>query len=110
MLKHDILAVAFSLRPCLKYLPGPRRRHFTFPYAGKFLSLLEPGQVSLQGQDFYCMEEFKMFHSWDRKTFPAFGNAKGLLKNFLTWGNVIKIYGWWKKYPGINSGIVYPWQ
>jgi hypothetical protein len=78
MLKHNILAVAFSLRPCLKCLPGPRRRHFKFSYAGKFWSL-ELGQVFLQGQDLNGMEEGKMSHSWDLKTFPAFGNAKGLL-------------------------------
>ncbi len=48
------------------------------PNAGKFWSL-EPGKVSLQGPDFYGMEECKMPYSRDRKTFPSFGNAKGLL-------------------------------
>jgi hypothetical protein len=56
----------------------PRRKPFAFPSAGKFWSL-ELCKVSLQRPDFYGMEECKMSHSRDRKTFPAFGNAKGLL-------------------------------
>jgi hypothetical protein len=31
-------------------------------------------------------------------------------EEFWTWGNVKKIYGWREKWPGINSGIVNPWQ
>ncbi len=56
----------------------PGRKPFAFPNAGKFCSL-ELGKVYLQRPDFYGMEECKMSHSRDRKTFPAFGNAKGLL-------------------------------
>jgi hypothetical protein len=70
MLQHDILAAAFFLHPCRKSLPDTRRNPFLFPNAGKFWSL-EPGQVSLQGPDFYGMEDGKMSHSGDRKTFPA---------------------------------------
>jgi hypothetical protein len=50
-------------------------RPFTFPHARKFWSLA-PGQVSLQGPGFYGMDECKMSHSRDRKTFPAFGVQK----------------------------------
>jgi len=72
------LLLLFFLLPCRKSLPVPVIRPFTFPHAWKFWSL-EPGQVSLQGPAFYGREECKMSSSRDRKTFPAFGNAKSFL-------------------------------
>jgi hypothetical protein len=72
MLQHDILS--FFSAPMQEKSSVP----FTFPHVGKFWSL-EPGQVSLQRPDFYDMEECKMSQSGDWKTFPAFGNSKGLL-------------------------------
>ncbi len=72
------LLLLFFPRRCRKSLPVPGIRSFTFPHAWKFWSL-EPGEVSLQGPDFYGREESKMSYSRDRKTFPAYGNAKGLL-------------------------------
>jgi hypothetical protein len=82
----DLPLLAYMVLPYSMMLPAPMLlqvflpgiRPFTFPNAGKFWSL-EPGQNSLQEPDFYGMEECKMSHSGDRKTFPAFGNAKGLL-------------------------------
>jgi hypothetical protein len=102
---------AFCIPKCRKSLPVPGMRPFSFPHSGKFWSL-EPGQVSLQGPDFYGMEECKMSHSRDRKTFPAFGNVKGLLpEEFSDVGECEKDlqYGWREKFPGINSGIINPW-
>jgi hypothetical protein len=82
MLQHDVLAVAFISRPhagkVFRTLRVPGRKLFAFPNARKFWSL-ELDKVSLQRPDFYGMEECKMSHSRDRKTFPAFRNAKGLL-------------------------------
>ncbi len=75
------LLLLFFPSPCRKSLPdssGHWKEAFAFPNARKFWSL-ELGKVSLQRPDFYGMEECKMSHSRDRKTFPAFGNAKGLL-------------------------------
>jgi hypothetical protein len=81
MLQHDVLAVAFFPVPMPEKSSGlfvSLEESFAFPNAGKFWSL-ELGKVSLQRPDFYGMEERKMSHSRDRKTFPAFGNAKGFL-------------------------------
>ncbi len=79
----------------------------SIPNAGKFCSL-ELGKVSLQRPDFYGMEERKKSHSRDRKTFPAFGNAKGLLPGTRSIF-CHNIYGWREKFPGISSWIVNPW-
>ncbi len=57
------LLLLFFLRPCQKGLLDPRRRPFTLPYAensGPSRPGLPPG-------------------AWLVQTFPAFGNAKGLL-------------------------------
>ena len=52
---------------------------FSAPFSAPPEFSLEPGQVFLQGPDFYGMEACKISHSWDRKTFQASGSAKGLL-------------------------------
>jgi hypothetical protein len=66
-------------------------RHFTFLHAIKVWPL--KGDLAwLQGPEFTGMGECKRSLSRDRKTFPAFGNAKGLLpgtrrvwKTFPAW-------------------------
>jgi hypothetical protein len=98
LLQHYVLAVAFFPAPmpekssglfgslegdllhsqCRESFLVPRVGPFTIPNARKIWSL-EPGQVFLQGPDFYGMEACKMSHSWDRKTFQTSGNEKGLL-------------------------------
>jgi hypothetical protein len=93
------LLLLFFLLPCRKSLPVPGMQPFTFPHAWKFWSL-EPGQVSLQGPDFYGMEQCKMSHSGDRKILPAFGNAKGLLlgTQIVFWHG-----GVWKRSMGVGK-------
>ncbi len=81
MLQHDVLAVTFFPSPCRKSLPdssGPWKEAFYIPQCREIL-VPGAGKVSLQRPDFYGMEECKMSHSRDRKTFQAFGNAKVLL-------------------------------
>jgi hypothetical protein len=50
-------------------------RHFTFLHAIKVWPL-EGDLAWRQGPEFSGMGECKRSHSRDRKTFPAFGNAK----------------------------------
>ncbi len=109
------LLLLFFPSPCRKSLPdssGPWKEVFCIPQCREFLV---PG--ARQGLPpearLYGMEEFKMSHSRDQTTFPAFGNAKGLLpgtRRISALGNVNKIYGWREKFPGISSWIVNPWQ
>ncbi len=95
-------SIPFCIPKCWKNLPVSGRQPFTFPSTGKFWSL-EPGQVSLQKPDFYGMKECKMSHSGDRKTFPAFGNAKGLLPGTR---RVFWYGGMWKRSIGGGENVL----
>ncbi len=100
------LLLLFFLRPCRKSLLDPRRRllHFPMPENSGPWSQVRPPSRGLHV--FYCMEECKMSHSRDRKTFPTCGNAKGLLPGTRR----VFIHAMWKKpfcfsFPPENSRI-----
>ncbi len=78
---------------------GPWNATFYIP---PYWKMLVPGRVS-QGLDFYGMEKCKMSHSRDRKTFPAFGNAKGLLPGTR---RVIRHGRMWKRSMGGQKNLL----
>ncbi len=95
----DLLGTKKVLRACFMCIWG-----HCMSYPGK--------QTFFARKMFLVHQECKMSHSGNRKTFPAFGNAKGLLpgtQGVFRHGECEKIYGWLEKCPGINSKIVYPW-
>ncbi len=129
MLEHDVLAVAFFPRPCRKSLPdssGPGKETFAFPNAGKVFRSPEcdllhspmpensipwsQARPPSRGQTFLaCIEECKMSHSRDRKTFLGIWEYKRFpsrdLKSFLTWGNVKRSMGSGKNVLGSTAGL-----
>jgi hypothetical protein len=65
----------FCILKCRKKSSGPRNETFYIPQCRKIL-VPEARQVSLQGPDFYGMDECKMSHYGDQKTFPSWVREK----------------------------------
>jgi hypothetical protein len=114
MLQHDVLDVAFFPAP----MPEKSSRFFG-SLEGDLLHSPMPEilfhgarQGLPPGPDFYGMEECKMSHSRDRKTFRHLGMQKVSFQGpeeFSAMGNMNKIYGWQENCPGISSWIANPW-